>query len=316
MHDGQQTFELEAAEPTLAPNLHLAACREPSRPVAGDLAPAQAAQRLIDWSVAKATLSADRLIVRGLLAGAFIAIGGAFFTAVMAGASLGHGPSRLLGGIAFSSGLLLVGVCGAELSTGNCMMFAARAAGRLTTTELQRNLLGSYAANAVGALAFVALIAASGLLQSGPGLVAAAIAEAKMSLSFGQAFVRGILCNALVCIAVWMMLAARTIPAKLAALIFPISAFITLGFEHSIANLYLLPAGLLAGAAGSVKAAATNLVAVTLGNLVGGAGVALAVWAAYLRGAACVATVSPNDRSRFPLAPLPAGSRAPLNSSA
>src|SRR5262249_49014229 len=271
---------------------------------AGDLSPAQAAQRLIDWSVAKATLSADRLIVLGLLAGAFIATGGAFFTAVMAEASLGHGPSRLLGGVAFSSGLLLVSVCGAELSTGNCLMFAARAAGRLTTTELRRNLLGSYAANAAGAVAFVALIAASGLLQSGPGRIAAAIAEAKMMLSFGQAFVRGVLCNALVCIAVWMMLAARTIPAKLAALIFPISAFITLGFEHSIANLYLLPAGLLAGAAGSLKAAATNLLAVTLGNLVGGAGVALAVWTAYLRGASSEPRHSARGRAPSPRALL------------
>jgi hypothetical protein len=112
----------------------------------------------------------------------------------------------------------------------------------------------------------------------------AAIAEAKMNLNFEQAFVRGILCNALVCIAVWMILAARTIPSKLAGLIFPISAFITLGFEHSIANFYLLPAGLLAGAAGSLGAAVTNLVAVTLGNLVGGIVVALAFWMTYLRG--------------------------------
>jgi formate/nitrite transporter len=302
MQDGQQTLELgEDTEPTLAPNLHSTRWPQPPPPAAGDLAPAQAAQRLIDWSVAKATLSADRLIVLGLLAGAFIAIGGAFFTAVMAEAALGHGPSRLLGGVAFSSGLLLVSVCGAELSTGNCLMFAARAAGRLSMTELWRNLVGAYVANAAGALAFVALMAASGLLQSEPGRIAAAIAEAKMSLGFGPAFVRGILCNALVCIAVWMMLSARTIPSRLAALIFPISAFITLGFEHSIANFYLLPAGLLAGAAGSLKAAAANLVAVTFGNLVGGAGIALAAWMAYLRGAAGEPTVAPNDRSPFSL---------------
>jgi formate/nitrite transporter len=298
MYHVPQTLEIgEHTQPTFAPNLDVTTQPEPSPTALGDLAPAQAAQRLVDWSVAKATLSADRLIVLGLLAGAFIAIGGAFFTAVMAEAALSHGPSRLLGGIAFSSGLLLVGVCGAELSTGNCLMFAACASGRLTMTELRRNLMSSYVANAVGALALVALIAGSGLLQSrlqpGLGSVAAAIAEAKMNLSFAQAFVRGILCNALVCTAVWMMLAARTIPAKLAALIFPISAFITLGFEHSIANFYLLPAGLLAGAAGSLKAAATNLVAVTLGNLVGGAGVALAVWIAYLRGASAAPTRPP-----------------------
>jgi formate transporter len=250
----------------------------------GDLTPGQTAQRLVTWSAAKSTLSADRLIVLGLLAGVFIAIGGAFFTGVMAESSLGHGPSRLLGGIVFSCGLLFVCVSGAELSTGNCMLFTAWASRRLTLPDVGRNLLISYAANAAGALAFAVLMAGSGLLQSEHGHTAAAIAEAKMNLTFEQAFVRGILCNALVCIAVWMILAARTIPSKLAGLIFPISAFITLGFEHSIANFYLLPAGLLAGAASSLGAAATNLVAVTLGNLVGGIIVALALWMAYLRG--------------------------------
>lgn len=252
-------------------------------PVAGDLTPSQTAQRLIEWSVAKSQLSADRLIVLSVLAGVFIAIGGAFFTAVMAELSLAHGPSRLLGGVAFSTGLLLVCMSGAELSTGNCMTFAAWAGGSFTTREFRRNLLVSYMANAAGAVALVLLMAGSGLLQTGHGRVAAAIAETKMNLSFGQAFFRGILCNALVCVAVWLILAGRTIPSKLAVLIFPISAFITLGFEHSIANFYLLPAGLLAGAAGSAGAAFLNLLAVTLGNLVGGIVVALAVWLAYLR---------------------------------
>jgi formate transporter len=105
-----------------------------------------------------------------------------------------------------------------------------------------------------------------------------------MNLSFEQAFLRGILCNALVCVAVWMITGARTVPSKLVGLISPISAFITLGFEHSIAKFYLVPAGLLAGAASSFGAAATNLVAVTLGNFVGGLVIALAFWMAYLRG--------------------------------
>ena len=126
-------------------------------------------------------------------------------------------------------------------------------------------------------------MAGSGLLQTGHGRVAAAIAEAKMNLGFEQAFFRGVLCNALVCVAVWLILAGRTIPSKLAGLIFPISAFITLGFEHSIANFYLLPAGLMAGAAGTLGSAFANLIAVTLGNLVGGIIVALAMWFAYLR---------------------------------
>ena len=255
-----------------------------SRTMSGDLTPSQTAQRLVEWSTAKSTLSPDRLIVLGLLAGLFIALGGAFFTAVMTDLSFSHGPSRLLGGFAFSTGLLLVCISGAELSTGNCLIVAAWATGRLKLSDVRRNLLIAYAANAAGALALVALVAGSGLLQAGHGRTAAAIAEAKMNLSFEQAFVRGILCNALVCLAVWMILAGRTIPSKLAGLLLPISAFITLGFEHSIANFYLLPAGLLAGAAGSLAAACANLIAVTLGNLVGGILIALAYWMAYLRG--------------------------------
>jgi formate/nitrite transporter len=211
-------------------------------------------------------------------------VGGAFFTAVMAELSLAHGPSRLLGGAAFSAGLLLVCMSGAELSTGNCLTVAAWAKGQVGFRHVRHNLLISFIANAAGALTFVTLVAASGLLHAGHGRAAAAIAEAKMNLSFEQAFFRGILCNALVCIAVWLILAGRKIPSKLAGLILPISAFITLGFEHSIANFYLLPAGLLAGAAGSVGAAAANLAAVTLGNLVGGIAIALAFWMAYLRG--------------------------------
>jgi formate/nitrite transporter len=254
------------------------------RTMPGDLTPSQTAQRLVEWSTAKSALSPDRLIVLGLLAGFFIALGGAFFTAVMAELSLSHGPSRLLGGVVFSTGLLLVCMSGAELSTGNCLMVSAWAAGRLKLGDIRHNLVIAYASNAVGALALVALIAGSGLLETGHGRTAAAIAEAKMNLSFEQAFVRGVLCNALVCLAVWMILAGRTIPSKLAGLILPISAFITLGFEHSIANFYLLPAGLLAGAAGTLGAACANLAAVTLGNLVGGIVIALAYWAAYLRG--------------------------------
>jgi formate/nitrite transporter len=249
----------------------------------GDFTPAQTAHQLLDWLAAKSKISTDRLVILGVLAGAFIAVGGAFFTGVMDVSSLGHGPSRLLGGVVFSCGLLLVCASGAELSTGNCLLATAWATRRITIADLGRNLAISYIANAAGALAFAMLIADSGLLQSEYGRTAAAIAEAKMNLGFGPAFVRGILCNALVCVAVWMMVSARTITSKLAGLIFPISAFITLGFEHSIANFYLLTTGLLAHATGSLRAAVANLVAVTLGNLVGGIGVALAFWMAYLR---------------------------------
>ena len=131
-------------------------------------------------------------------------------------------------------------------------------------------------ANAAGVLAVVLLIDGSGLLQTGHGQTVAAIAETKMNLSFPQAFIRGILCNALVCIAVWMILAGRTIPSKLAGLVLPISAFITLGFEHSIANSISCRSACCRR--GLAQAAFTNLLAVTLGNLVGGIAVALAFW--------------------------------------
>ena len=235
----------------------------------GDFTPAQTAHQLLDWLAAKSKISTDRLVILRVLAGAFIAVGSAFFTGVMDVSSLGHGPSRVLGGVAFSCGLLLVCASGAELSTGNCLLAAAWATRRITIADVGRNLAISYIANAAGALGLAMLIAHSGLLQSEYGRTAAAIAEAKMNLDFGPAFVRGILCNALVCVAVWMILSARTITSKLAGLIFPISAFITLGFEHSIANFYLLTTGLLAHATGSLRAAVANLVAVTLGNLVG-----------------------------------------------
>ena len=235
------------------------------------------AQRLVEWSTAKSTLFADRLIVLAYWRGLH-RYWGRFLPSderVIAW----RGPARLLGGIVFRR---LRRLCVGAEPTGNCMLYGM---GLLAThaIDVGRNLLIAYAANAAGALAFAMLIAGSGLLQSGYGRTAAAIAEAKMNLSFEQAFVRGLLCNALVCVAVWMITAARTIPSKLVGLIFPISAFITLGFEHAIANLYLVPSGLLAGAAGSFGAAVTNLVAVTLGNLVGGLVIALAFWMAYLR---------------------------------
>ena len=249
----------------------------------GDLTPNETAQRLIEWSAAKSALSLDRLIILGVMAGVFVAFGGAFFTGVMTELPLTHGPSRLLGGIAFSAGLLFVCVTGAELSMGNCMIVAAWATRRLTFKDVSRNLLISYIANVAGALLVALIIARSGLLDSGHGQVAAAVAESKMQLGYEQAFLRGILCNTLVCTGVWAILAGRTISSKLLGLLFPISAFITLGFENSIANIYLLPIGLLAGAQGSLATAALNIVFVTLGNLVGGAVVAVAFWMAHLR---------------------------------
>jgi len=162
----------------------------------------------------------------------------------------------------------------------------ARVQGRITTTELLRNWGVSLAGNLVGALLAVLLVFLSGTLETGGmhGTVAA-IASAKLALDPVEAFTRGILCNALVCMAVWLGVSARHVTGKIMSIVFPITAFVALGFEHSVANFYLIPIGLLYGAEGTLLDVLGNLVPVTLGNIVGGVGgVALVYWAIYLRG--------------------------------
>ncbi len=243
-----------------------------------DLVPRETIEKLVHWGTDKTRLSLDRLWILGILAGAYIAFGGAFFTLVMTGVPLGHGPSRVLGGLCFSMGLLLVAMTGAELSTGNCMALAARAAGRISIGALSQLLALSFLANVTGAVLIAGLLGASGLLDGTIGHVTARIAEAKLGLPLQQAFVRGVLCNALVCLAVWLILSARTLTGKLLGLVFPITAFVALGFEHSIANVYLFPAGFMAGAKGTMFDTLVSLGVVTLGNLIGGLLVAAALW--------------------------------------
>jgi formate transporter len=211
-----------------------------------------------------------------------------FFTLVMTDNPLGFGPSRLLGGVAFSLGLILVVVGGAELFTGNNLVVMAWAARQITTGQLVRNWTLVYAANLIGALATALMVLWSGTLELGGSAVAqtaVAIAQAKVALGVTEAFFRGILCNVLVCLAVWLCFAAHDVPGKVLAIIFPISAFVALGFEHSVANMYLIPIAMLAGAEGVTAAGfLANLIPVTFGNIVGG-GVFVAVvyWLIYLR---------------------------------
>jgi formate/nitrite transporter len=198
--------------------------------------------------------------------------------------SLGFGLGRLAAGIAFSLGLMLLVIGGGELFTGNNLMVAALAGGKITARCVLRNWLVVFVANASGALLMAVTIHHTGVLDSG-GVKATAvkIAEAKTQLGFGPAFLRGVLCNALVCLAVWLSLAARSVEGKVVAIVFPIAAFVALGFEHCIANLYLLPVGALSGAHINLAGALDNLLPVTLGNTVGGVGVATAYWLVYLR---------------------------------
>ena len=253
--------------------------------------PAEIARLVEQVGVKKATLPAVPTLALGVLAGAFIAFGAMYFTLVMTGSALGFGPARLLGGLAFSLGLILVVVGGAELFTGNSLIVMAWAERKVTSRQLARNWSLVYLANLVGALGSALLMAWSGALALGDGAVAETairIAEAKVALGFGQAFFRGILCNVLVCLAVWLCFAAHDVAGKVLAILFPISAFVALGFEHSIANMYLIPIAWLAGAeAVTIGNFLANLVPVTLGNIVGGGlFVALVYWLIYLHPAA------------------------------
>lgn len=251
-------------------------------------APAEIAVRVENAGVAKAAMPALNMFVLALLAGAFIAFGGMLFTLVMTDNGLGLGPGRLLGGIAFSLGLILVVVGGAELFTGNNLIVMAWADKKVTTAALLRNWGIVFAGNVIGSVAMAVLVTLSGTLDIGGGAVAktaVAIAEVKVALPPVQAFVRGLLCNALVCLAVWLCFAAHAVSGKILAILFPISAFVALGFEHSIANAYLLPVGYFAGADVDLGGVLANMIPVTAGNVVGGGVfVALVYWIIYRRG--------------------------------
>ena len=238
--------------------------------------------------VTKARLPVLETLSLGVLAGAFIAFGAMFATLVTTGNDLGFGLNRLIGGIAFSLGLILVVVGGAELFTGNNLIVMAWADRKITLLQLLRNWGLVFAGNFVGAVGAAVLVHLSGVLQLGDGAFAASasqIATAKVALPFTEAFFRGVLCNTLVCLAVWLCFAAHTVSGKILAIIFPISAFVALGFEHSIANMYFIPLGWLLDAGGvTLTSFLGNLIPVTVGNIVGGSVfVALVYWLVYLR---------------------------------
>lgn len=251
-------------------------------------APEIMAIRVENAGVAKAKLGFIQTFTLAILAGSFIALGAAFYTVVITESGLGFGPVKMMGGIAFSLGLILVIVGGAELFTGNNLIVMAWADGKVSHGQLLRNWGIVYVGNFVGSLFIALLVALSGILdfQSGAvGTTAIIIADNKIDLTFEEAFFRGILCNILVCLAVWLCFSARSVAGKIAALLFPISAFVALGFEHSVANMYLLPVGYLAGSEYvTLSGLFLNLLPVTLGNIVGGSGfVALTYWLVYLR---------------------------------
>jgi formate/nitrite transporter len=282
------------------------------------LLPADMAKRAELLGVRKAEMPAFSMFMLALLAGAFIALGAVFATTVSAGgmpitaadgalaftAGLPYGVTRLLAGLVFCLGLILVVVGGAELFTGNNLIVMAWASGKVTSGALLRNWMIVYAGNFVGAIATAILVFFAKQYTFGAdavGVAAFKIAVAKCDLGFVQAVALGILCNGLVCLAVWMSYSARSTVDRIAAVIFPITAFVVAGFEHSVANMYFIPYALLVKGFDPVYMAKiadkvpklellswrafflSNLIPVTVGNIVGGAVLVAAVyWVIFL----------------------------------
>jgi formate transporter len=255
---------------------------------------------------AKAGRDAVTLLLLGLLAGAFIALGAMLMTVVTTGAGdLPFGVARLLAGVVFSLGLILVIVGGAELFTGDALMIVAFASRRITISALLRAWSLVYLGNIAGAIGTAALVLLSGQHGFGAGAVggtALAIAATKAALPTVQLFFLAVLCNVLVCLAVWMAFAARSTVDKIIVIVLPVAAFVAAGFEHSIANLYFLPYALaleawagpdfwsaIGRSAADYPALTTlgalhNIAVATIGNLVGGSLLVGAVyWFVYLR---------------------------------
>jgi formate transporter len=261
--------------------------------------PREIAANVETLGVAKARMGALTVLVLAVLAGAFIALGALFFIVVVTDSGLGFGLTRLLGGLAFCLGLVLVLVAGAELFTGNNLLAMAWASGLIGSRDVLRNWLLAYTGNVLGCLGTVVLVwwgGIAGLDGGAVGETAIRVAGAKAALSLGEAFARGVLCNALVCLAVWLAMGGRSVTDKILAVLFPITAFVAIGLEHSIANWFFLPFGLALDHQHAVPVAgvARNLAAVTAGNIAGGTLLVAGVyWVAYLRGARAPAPGKP-----------------------
>ena len=270
------------------------------------LLPSEMASKAEEVGIAKANMGLSKTLVLAILAGSFIALGAAFSTTATAGSSLPYGLARVLAGITFSLGLILVIVGGAELFTGNNLIVMAWANKKISTRMVLRNWLLVYTGNLIGALSIAVLIFMSKQYLFGKGTVLINImniAQAKCQTGFIEGIVLGILCNILVCLAVWLCFSATSVTGKILSVIFPVTAFVACGFEHSIANMYFVPLGLLIKFFGGEKTTeiiaangtsydslnlsdflTNNLIPVTIGNLIGGAVlVGLVYWFVFLR---------------------------------
>ena len=257
--------------------------------------PVEIARRVEAAGESKARMALLPLSMLSVLAGAFIGLGAMLFVMVRSDATLGFAASSFAGGLVFALGLLMVVVAGAELFTGNNLLVMAWADRRISTAQVLRNWGVVCLGNLAGAAGLAWLVWASGYTGMNAGAVGqkvVQIALAKQDLPLWTAFWRGVLCNILVCMAVWMAMGGRSVIDKAVAVMFPVMAFVAAGFEHSIANMYLMPQAMLLQASGvladgpavTLTGMLGNWVPVILGNLAGGAVLVGGVyWAIYLR---------------------------------
>ncbi len=248
--------------------------------------PAQISQNYISVAKAKTSLVWYKALILAVLAGVFIAFGAA--VATFASAGLSGSSAAVVKGAVFPVGLILVVVCGAELFTGNCLLIAPAISRDIRVRGLLKNLGIVYIGNLVGGVLIAVILVYSHAMNAEVAAAAVAATEAKCGMGFGDALLRGVLCNMLVCLAVWASMASTSVPGKILAVYLPVFAFVACGFEHSVANMYYLTAGLLTGAEYGIAAEMTLgsalvncLIPSTLGNIIGGAAIAIAYFAVY-----------------------------------
>lgn len=241
--------------------------------------PKEIAARVEEIGVTKARLPFLSMLMLSILAGAFIGLGALYFVIVKSDPTLGFAARQILGGAVFSLGLILVVVAGAELFTGNNLLAMAWADGKISTLDVLRNWAIVCCGNFIGAAGLALLVYLSRHAEMNNGAIAQeylSIAAAKAAMPFWTAFFKGVMCNVLVCMAVWMAFAGRSVVDKVVSIIFPISAFVAAGFEHSVANMYFFPLAMLLQVDGATADAITwadffrNMLPVIMGNIIGG----------------------------------------------
>ena len=267
---------------------------KPSSSYSGAMTPASMELKNERVAETKAGTDLASALVLAVMSGAFISLGATFMLVVKSDATLPFAATQLLGGFAFTLGLFLVLAAGAELFTGNCLMVMGPLSGRFSWGKLLSSWLVVLAGNLAGALLASAAMLAAGVASANGGALgeaAIAVAEGKVALGWGTAFARGILCNMLVCLAVWVGHSANSVTDKFFSALLPVMGFMAAGFEHCVANMFFLPYAMMLQAtgvaSGSVDLAGVlhNLSAATLGNLVGGVVlVGVSYWFVYGRG--------------------------------